>query len=245
MMVKRRVVGLMAGGLLALATALIAVSGSAFAAGATGPDLQAALDTTGGTAGHQAFPMAWNLADKQGGTDCANDPVKPAAGEVVWHFVLTSPSTNPDPAHLYAKFLTAGQLGPIAEYTRSGVIHWYVTTGADTLQGIWSDNAGGELNLSHICPNITLWTATPTIEITNTPYESVGGETGTPVITNTPYESVGGETGTPAATTAPPTSTLGGLVGSNGTPLMALLICVAFGSLGLMAVEVQRRRIRR
>jgi hypothetical protein len=56
-------------------------------------------------------------------------------------------------------------------------------------------------------------------------------------------EDIGGETGTPDATT-PPTSTGNG-PGNTGAPLMALLIALAFGSLGLMAVEVQRRRINR
>ena len=51
---------------------------------------------------------------------------------------------------------------------------------------------------------------------------------------------VSGETGTP-----PPTSTGGSGPASNATPLMALLICLAFGALGLTAVEAQRRTIRR
>jgi hypothetical protein len=33
--------------------------------------------------------------------------------------------------------------------------------------------------------------------------------------------------------------------GGDSTPLFALLICLAFGSLGLLAVEAQRRSIRR
>jgi hypothetical protein len=67
--------------------------------------------------------------------------------------------------------------------------------------------------------------------------------TSTPVITNTPFESVGGETGTPETTT-PPTSTGKG-PGDTGAPFTALLIALAFGSFGLMAVEVQRRRTTR
>jgi hypothetical protein len=54
------------------------------------------------------------------------------------------------------------------------------------------------------------------------------------------------ETATPASSaTPPPTST--GSNGSSGssTPLFALLICLAFGGLGLAAVEAQRRSIRR
>ena len=72
-------------------------------------------------------------------------------------------------------------------------------------------------------------TATATATATETPFESFQGETGTPV------ESV----------TPPPTST-----GSNGSsnssiPLLALLICLAFGGLGIAAVETQRRSIKR
>jgi hypothetical protein len=54
---------------------------------------------------------------------------------------------------------------------------------------------------------------------------------------------VAGETGTPIVT-APPTSTGSGSSNSS-TPLFALLICLAFGALGLTAVEAQRRTIRR
>jgi hypothetical protein len=87
-------------------------------------------------------------------------------------------------------------------------------------------------------------TATPTP--TPTPFESFQGETATPPATATPYESFEGVTGAPdGSITPPPTST-----GSNGstsgsTPLTALLICFAFGGLGVAAVEAQRRTVRR
>ena len=62
-----------------------------------------------------------------------------------------------------------------------------------------------------------------------------------------PTELVGGATATPArVTTLPPTSANGSSSsGGDSTPLFALLICLAFGSLGLLAVEAQRRSIRR
>jgi hypothetical protein len=62
-----------------------------------------------------------------------------------------------------------------------------------------------------------------------------------------PTQIVGGATGTPArAATPPPTSANGNSsTGGDSTPLFALLICLAFGSLGLLAVEAQRRSIRR
>jgi hypothetical protein len=62
----------------------------------------------------------------------------------------------------------------------------------------------------------------------------------------TPFESFQGETATPGQTTTPPpTSTGGSDPGNNSTPLFALLICLAFGGLGLAAVDMQRRSIRR
>jgi hypothetical protein len=84
-------------------------------------------------------------------------------------------------------------------------------------------------------------TATPTEEPTATPTEEVGGETATP----TPFEGVEGETATPGQTiTPPPTSTDGGSSNGGSTPLFALLICLAFGGLGLAAVQGQRKSIR-
>ncbi len=44
--------------------------------------------------------------------------------------------------------------------------------------------------------------------------------------------------------TAPPTSTSGGTSGNGSTPLFALLICLAFAGLGLLAVQAQRRTVR-
>lgn len=48
-----------------------------------------------------------------------------------------------------------------------------------------------------------------------------------------------------ASVTAPPTSTGGSGSGSISMPIFALLICVAFGALGLAAVEAQRQSIHR
>jgi len=65
------------------------------------------------------------------------------------------------------------------------------------------------------------------------------------VISPTPFQTVLADTATPGhSTTPPPTSS--GSNGSSGdsTPLFAILICLAFGGLGLAAVEAQRRAIR-
>lgn len=62
-----------------------------------------------------------------------------------------------------------------------------------------------------------------------------------------PTEEVGGATGMPVGgATLPPTSSGGGSPSSDDTTaLFALLICLAFGSLGLLVAEVQRRSVRR
>jgi uncharacterized repeat protein (TIGR01451 family) len=59
-------------------------------------------------------------------------------------------------------------------------------------------------------------------------------------------ESVRAETATPThAVTPPPTTTGGGPSGDGTAPFFALMICFAFGGLGLLAVQRQRRSIRR
>ena len=60
------------------------------------------------------------------------------------------------------------------------------------------------------------------------------------------YESFGGETAYPSASvTTPPTSTGSDAPGSSSGPLMAMLICLAFSSIGLLAVANQRRTMNR
>ena len=96
-------------------------------------------------------------------------------------------------------------------------------------------------------------TATPTVAptgcdvvvgdafVTPTPCESPTVEP-----TGTPFQSIQGETGTPGQTATPPsTSTSGDGSGNSSTPLGALLISLALGGLGLAAVELQRRSVRR
>ena len=84
-----------------------------------------------------------------------------------------------------------------------------------------------------------------TLTITGT--EIVGGATATPTVapTPTPVEQVGGATGTPVhAVTLPPTSSNGGSSNNDSLPLMFILIALAFGGLGLLAAQAQRRTIR-
>jgi hypothetical protein len=84
----------------------------------------------------------------------------------------------------------------------------------------------------------------PTPSPTPTPVQSVGGATATPARTTTPSQAVEGVTSAPTATT-PATSTGGAPGGGSGSPLFALLISLVFGGLGLLAVQAQRRSVRR
>jgi hypothetical protein len=76
----------------------------------------------------------------------------------------------------------------------------------------------------------------------------VPGSSSTPFVTyeatNTPFESIQGETATPVSTT-PPTSTTGDNRNDGPSPTGALLIALGFGGIGLFAVGAQRRKVRR
>lgn len=112
----------------------------------------------------------------------------------------------------------------------------------ETISGL----TGGDQHIYCIAYNVLPNRATPSPAESASPVESFQGETATPVVTSTPFESFQGETATPGQTTTPPpTSTATDPSGHNSTPLVALLICVGFGGLGLVAVEIQRRSIRR
>jgi hypothetical protein len=99
-----------------------------------------------------------------------------------------------------------------------------------------------------IAYNVVVAQPTPTPTPTATPCGVVGVANPAAVQTATPcptaFQTQAGETGTPAANTPPPTSTDGSGTGGNSIPLLALLICLAFGGLGLAAVEAQRKSVR-
>ena len=77
---------------------------------------------------------------------------------------------------------------------------------------------------------------------TPTPFQSFAGETAYPSGTMT----VEGATGTPVRVATPPvTSTDGSSPSGDSMPLFALLICLSFGGLGLLAVQAQRQSIRK
>jgi uncharacterized repeat protein (TIGR01451 family) len=67
-----------------------------------------------------------------------------------------------------------------------------------------------------------------------------------PNATPTPTEQVGGVTAAPSqAATLPVTNTDRNPTDSSSTPLLALLLCLAFGALAFFVVQSQRRTVRR
>jgi hypothetical protein len=67
-----------------------------------------------------------------------------------------------------------------------------------------------------------------------------------PTPTPTPFQKFEGATGTPVRVATPPvTSTDGSSHSGDSMPLFALLICLSFGGLGLLAVQAQRQSIRK
>ncbi len=128
MHIKFRLAGWLAvGGLLA--AALIAP------ASVSATDLHAAHQST-----------SWNAEGFQS-NDCETTP---GPGQVVWHFVLTTP--NHDSGHLTATFEKAGEKTVANLDKPSTTLHFEIVTGHDTLlDAETTDVDGGNLNLSHIC----------------------------------------------------------------------------------------------
>ena len=103
---------------------------------------------------------------------------------------------------------------------------------------VWGANAGAPLDNSDMGAMVSV---TYTVSAV-----SVGGATGSPVASKAPFESVGGATGAPGETsTPPPTASVNNSSSDNSSPLFALLICLLLGGSCLIAVEFQRRTIRR
>ena len=204
-MARRRVVSLVAGGLLALAAALVSTSGAVLATApvkhevdichATPPDTAAegyqllTVDVASvgyQSAGHQDEHDAdiippWSYVDDQQVTHSYAGKNWDDEGEAIWNNDCADPNATPTPTATICAI-------------------------DDVLPGI-------------------IQTAAPCETPTATPFESFQGETGTPALT------------------PPPTSTSNGSSNSS-IPLFALLICFAFGGLGLAAVEAQRRSVR-
>ena len=93
-------------------------------------------------------------------------------------------------------------------------------------------------NTSGSATKIAAATPTPTATATAT-------ATATPTPTPTATQVVEGQTATPVRTTTPPPTSTAVPGGSDhSTPFFLLLICLAFGGFGLLAVESQRRAAR-
>ena len=76
-----------------------------------------------------------------------------------------------------------------------------------------------------------------------TPFQSFAGETATPSAGGT--DMVEAATGTPVRVATPPvTNTDGSSPSGDSMPFFALLICLSFGGLGLLAVQAQRQSVR-
>jgi hypothetical protein len=76
---------------------------------------------------------------------------------------------------------------------------------------------------------------------------TVKAEAPAATVTPEPSQIVLSETATPAHTATPPvtSSSSSSSPDGNPAPLLALLICLAFGGLGLLAVQAQRKSISR
>jgi len=113
---------------------------------------------------------AWNDQGFQGNAnDC--DGLKLGPGDVVWHFVLTSPDA--DSGHLTATFDKAGDVTVENADSPAAVLHFYVWTGHDTLlDAKTTDVDGNNLVLSHICAGKEVESESAPVETESAPVET-------------------------------------------------------------------------
>ena len=113
---------------------------------------------------------AWNDQEFQGSAaDC--DGLELGPGDVVWHFVLTSPDA--DSGHLTATFDKAGDKTVENADSPAAVLHFYVWTGHDTLlDAETTDVDGNLLNLSHICAGKEVESESVPVETASVPVET-------------------------------------------------------------------------
>jgi len=128
--------------------------------------------------------------------------------------------------------------------TFSSVGTWY-------WQALYSGDANNAGAISSCRSEILVIDATPspsiTPSVTETPFESFEGETAYPSVdpSKTPFESFAGATATTGRiVTLPPTGTDNGNPDGDGSPLALLLLSMAFGLVGLLAVQAQKRSLR-
>ena len=113
---------------------------------------------------------AWNDQEFQGSAaDC--DGLELGPGDVVWHFVLTSPDA--DSGHLTATFDKAGDKTVENADSPAAILHFYVWTGHDTLlDAETTDVDGNLLNLSHICAGKEVESESVPVETASVPVET-------------------------------------------------------------------------
>ncbi len=129
-----------------------------------GPSAAGALAAT---SLHQTPPISSAAPAFQGDLDeCAG--LNLAAGQVLWHFVLVQTADSLAGSTLTATFTNAGTITVNAYKKSGGVLHFNVTTGADTLTGASTNRNGKWLNLSHICQGPPLTTTTTSTTTTST-----------------------------------------------------------------------------
>jgi hypothetical protein len=246
---RRQVAALVAGSLLALATALVAVPGIA---SAHNPNASLSCNTS-----HSPV-LTISLTNYNGATGHHNTVSASIDG------VSVLSTTNF--AGSYSNTFSAGS--PYTSHTAqvvvfawddpSGVHGWTTTINLST-RGCQSSTASptsvptaSPTSVPTASPT-SVPTASPTSVPTESPFESFQGETATPATTptdpaasQTPFESFQGETATVGNSVTPAPTSTGRSGSSNGsTPLFALLICFAFGGLGVGTARMQRRTIRR
>ena len=205
---------------------------------------------------------AWNDPQFQGSArQC--DGLELGPGDVVWHFVLTSPDA--DSGHLTATFDKAGAKTVENADSPADVLHFYVWTGHDTLlDAETTDVDGNLLNLSHICAgkeveseSVPVETASVPVETESVPVEtesvpveteSVPVETASvPVATGShsvPKGSVEAATGTPKEDVTPPstdTLTPAGSTPSNDGWQLVLIALAALLATALVLTPATRK----
>jgi hypothetical protein len=96
--------------------------------------------------------------------------LKLGPGDVVWHFVLTSPEA--DSGNLTATFDKAGDVTVGNADSPAEALHFYVWTGHDTLKDAETDVDGNNLVLSHICAGKEEETESAPVETESAPVET-------------------------------------------------------------------------
>jgi len=168
----------------------------------TSDDVTGAVTGSGSVDGYAGY--TWTLTGQITGQDGSDDTVD-----------LTITWTAPPETSVFNPLVLTGTIDSNGNLSGTAV---------DGLQRefTWSTTDGHATAIATPTP-------APTATATPTPFESLAGETATPVSTTTP----------------PPTSTDGPSQNSQSTPFFMLLISAAFGGLGLVVIESQRRTYRR